>query len=258
MSFNLPPSKKNSDRSKKTEATERDPLLQGTAVLAARGATQHVAQGHHAGSIRSRRTSSRSPVQQQPHFAGMDMIQSTGSGGSGSATGGGATEDTAHQQQSDDHFHDGYQAIEDTVNQTVEQSRLSSAAAVAAIAAVEQQQQQQQQQASSESALTGGPGFAQGESPPDQSRASRSSTRREKKRRQKQQEQRQHLLTGNYGVYGAGTLSSPSSDSQSIGSGMSQQPPLLEIPEEIYAIRKAALQVLKPLTKTWVSGRGKK
>lgn len=31
------------------------------------------------------------------------------------------------------------------------------------------------------------------------------------------------------------------------------QPPLLEIPEEIYAVRKAALQVLKPLTKTWVS-----
>jgi hypothetical protein len=30
-------------------------------------------------------------------------------------------------------------------------------------------------------------------------------------------------------------------------------PPLLEIPEEIYAVRKAALQVLKPLTKTWVS-----
>jgi hypothetical protein len=29
-------------------------------------------------------------------------------------------------------------------------------------------------------------------------------------------------------------------------------PPLLEIPEEIYAVRKAALQVLKPLTKTWV------
>jgi hypothetical protein len=26
----------------------------------------------------------------------------------------------------------------------------------------------------------------------------------------------------------------------------------LEIPEEIYAVRKAALQVLKPLNKTWV------
>eukprot|EP00980_Cylindrotheca_fusiformis_P002896 scaffold675_cov103-Cylindrotheca_fusiformis.AAC.7 len=30
-------------------------------------------------------------------------------------------------------------------------------------------------------------------------------------------------------------------------------PPLLEIPEQIYAVRKAALSVLKPLTKTWVS-----
>lgn len=32
-----------------------------------------------------------------------------------------------------------------------------------------------------------------------------------------------------------------------------ETPPLLEIPEEIYAVRKAALQVLKPLNKTWVS-----
>ena len=30
-------------------------------------------------------------------------------------------------------------------------------------------------------------------------------------------------------------------------------PPLLEIPEEVYAVRKSALQVMKPLTKTWVS-----
>jgi hypothetical protein len=32
-----------------------------------------------------------------------------------------------------------------------------------------------------------------------------------------------------------------------------EHPPLLEIPEEIYAVRKAALQVLKPLTSSWVS-----
>jgi hypothetical protein len=42
----------------------------------------------------------------------------------------------------------------------------------------------------------------------------------------------------------------PSTESASVGSG--SQPPLLEIPEEIYAVRKAALKVLKPLTKTWV------
>ena len=29
--------------------------------------------------------------------------------------------------------------------------------------------------------------------------------------------------------------------------------PLLEIPEEIYRVRRDALQVLKPLTRTWVS-----
>ena len=31
-----------------------------------------------------------------------------------------------------------------------------------------------------------------------------------------------------------------------------EHPPLLEIPEEVYGVRKAALAVLKPLTKTWV------
>jgi hypothetical protein len=35
-----------------------------------------------------------------------------------------------------------------------------------------------------------------------------------------------------------------------------EHPPLLEIPEEIYAVRKAALQVLKPLTSSWVSSQG--
>jgi hypothetical protein len=36
------------------------------------------------------------------------------------------------------------------------------------------------------------------------------------------------------------------------GSG-GEHPPLLEIPEEIYNVRKSALSVLKPLTRTWVS-----
>ena len=35
--------------------------------------------------------------------------------------------------------------------------------------------------------------------------------------------------------------------------GMGNASPLLEIPEEIYRVRRAALQVLKPLTRTWVS-----
>jgi hypothetical protein len=42
----------------------------------------------------------------------------------------------------------------------------------------------------------------------------------------------------------------PQDDSRSVDSN--SQPPLLEIPEEIYAVRKAALKVMKPLTKTWV------
>lgn len=45
----------------------------------------------------------------------------------------------------------------------------------------------------------------------------------------------------------------PSSPAGSRSEGSASQPPLLEIPEEIYAVRKAALKVLKPLTKTWVS-----
>jgi hypothetical protein len=43
----------------------------------------------------------------------------------------------------------------------------------------------------------------------------------------------------------------PALDSQSRRGG--GHPPLLEIPEEVYAVRKAALQVLKPLTSSWVS-----
>lgn len=53
----------------------------------------------------------------------------------------------------------------------------------------------------------------------------------------------------------SGTLNSRRSyrgDHRSVESNT--QPPILEIPEEIYAVRKAALQVLKPLTKTWVRG----
>jgi hypothetical protein len=41
-------------------------------------------------------------------------------------------------------------------------------------------------------------------------------------------------------------------DARLVDSADSEQPPLLEIPEEVYAVRKAALQVLKPLNKTWV------
>ena len=43
-------------------------------------------------------------------------------------------------------------------------------------------------------------------------------------------------------------------DARSTGSsGSDEEQPQTEIPEEIYAVRKAALKVMKPLTKTWVS-----
>jgi hypothetical protein len=57
---------------------------------------------------------------------------------------------------------------------------------------------------------------------------------------------------GGGGGGGSTYREAPSGDDYSLGSG-GEQPPLMEIPEEIYAVRKAALQVLKPLTKTWVS-----
>jgi hypothetical protein len=41
-------------------------------------------------------------------------------------------------------------------------------------------------------------------------------------------------------------------DATVVAAGSTDSPPLLEIPEEIYAVRKAALRVLKPLTRTWV------
>ena len=40
---------------------------------------------------------------------------------------------------------------------------------------------------------------------------------------------------------------------ETAGEGTGNSSPLLEIPEEIYRVRRAALQVLKPLTRTWVS-----
>jgi len=68
---------------------------------------------------------------------------------------------------------------------------------------------------------------------------------------QQQQQQQQQRSSRQGGSYSRG---SQQQDDRSVGSTASgsEQPPLLEIPEEIYAVRKAALQVLKPLTKTWV------
>ena len=68
------------------------------------------------------------------------------------------------------------------------------------------------------------------------------------------------------GNYSLGEGSNSASSSHSMGSrsvhqlrrnyvarGSGEHPPLLEIPEEIYGVRKSALSVMKPLTRTWVS-----
>mmetsp|Transcript_26679 Transcript_26679/g.57204 ORF Transcript_26679/g.57204 Transcript_26679/m.57204 type:complete len:594 (-) Transcript_26679:649-2430(-) len=52
---------------------------------------------------------------------------------------------------------------------------------------------------------------------------------------------RSHLLSGR-----------EDTGASSAGEGSGNSSPLLEIPEEIYRVRRAALQVLKPLTRTWL------
>jgi hypothetical protein len=70
--------------------------------------------------------------------------------------------------------------------------------------------------------------------------------------------------SGNRSVGGDGSQSGASSHSGAsrsvhqlrrhyVARGSGEHPPLLEIPEEIYNVRKSALSVLKPLTRTWVS-----
>jgi len=51
---------------------------------------------------------------------------------------------------------------------------------------------------------------------------------------------RSHLLSGREAGVSSG------------GEGSGNSTPLLEIPEEVYRVRRAALQVLKPLTRTWL------
>lgn len=57
-----------------------------------------------------------------------------------------------------------------------------------------------------------------------------------------------HYTPGSRSVHSVKKQQSPSD-----GEGSDRdQGPLLEVPEHIYAVRKGALSVLKPLTKTWV------
>ena len=48
------------------------------------------------------------------------------------------------------------------------------------------------------------------------------------------------------------SLRRPHQAPETVGDGSGNSTQLLEIPEEIYRVRRAALQVLKPLTRTWV------
>lgn len=67
-----------------------------------------------------------------------------------------------------------------------------------------------------------------------------------------QQQQRRSVPSADSSRYARHRLVT---SSRSIGGSTNHSTdyPVLEIPEEIYSVRKAALQVLKPLTKTWVS-----
>lgn len=58
----------------------------------------------------------------------------------------------------------------------------------------------------------------------------------------------QHYTPGSRSVHSVKRQQSPTES----GSSDIDHPPLLEVPEHIYAVRKGALSVLKPLTKTWV------
>jgi hypothetical protein len=58
---------------------------------------------------------------------------------------------------------------------------------------------------------------------------------------------------GSSSRYVPGNRSPHSARRQNQNEESTDHPPLLEIPEHIYAVRKGALSVLKPLTNTWVS-----
>lgn len=196
-------------------AKESDPLLSGGRAFG-RGVTS--------GYIRSRR-SSKSPVQQtNSQYFVQDHRPMIGN---------------RPDDNDDDGFdaeHDGYESIEDSSIQSRQQLLTNAVAPVVAAGDIEDDlsaQQSQRSVAKSQSTSSGG------NSPVRENLPS---------------------VAGGDGSHTGNTKNSnnsqisPALDTRSVGSG-SEQPPLLEIPEEIYAVRKAALQVLKPLNKTWVSRR---
>lgn len=170
MSLKLPPDekvKRNEEiSSKPAVARETDPLIR---------------ESNSWGSVRSRRSTSKSPIDQQ-HFKIM-----------------------MHQQE-DAGSHTGYESIEDGNNT--------------------QLMQPSQQAIRDEESLLYSPAESTSSLPPLPDAAS------------------QRVGSNFSGIQAAGSGLSMDSHSHQ---------PVLEIPEEVYAVRKAALTVLKPLTRTWVS-----
>ena len=167
MSFQLPPSekvKKNEENTSNTAiARETDPLLR---------------QANSWGSIRSRRGTSSSPIDQQ-HFRGM-------------------------MHQDDVGNHSAYESIGDSTSLEQPPGRMIR----------------------DEESLLYGPADSTSSLPPHPDSAS------------------QRVGSNFSGIQSSASGISMSSTSHQ---------PVLEIPEEVYAVRKAALTVLKPLTRTWVS-----
>lgn len=168
MSLQLPPSekvKKNEENiSKPAIARETDPLLR---------------QANSWGSVRSRRGTSTSPIDQQ-HFKGMMSNQDDGAN------------------------HSGYESIDD--NTSLEQASRRTVR-------------------DEESLLYGPPDSASSLPPHPDSGSQR----------------------------GSSNFSGIQASQSGVSMSSTSHQPVLEIPEEVYAVRKAALTVLKPLTRTWVS-----
>ena len=167
MSLQLPPSekvkKKEENSSHPAIARETDPLLR---------------QANSWGSVRSRRGTSTSSVDQQ-HFKGM-------------------------MNQDDGANHSGYESIDDSASLEQTSRRTTR---------------------DEESLLYGPPGSASSLPPHPDSGSQR----------------------------GGSNFSGIQASQSGISMSSTSHQPVLEIPEEVYAVRKAALTVLKPLTRTWVS-----
>jgi hypothetical protein len=222
MSFPLPRTSDKSNRAYKKNdqaapAREGDPLLQGNALTIAsddnQGILRNLSEATQ-GFVRARR-GSKSPVDSQTnqHFSVAQQIQPPPQSQQ-------LDPDTpmirvkSGDMNNNSDEHDGYEAVEDaTVNSRSQHS-----------AAMDNNDAASQSSTHAYSQQSGS------------SRSSRSSRASERAPRNQ----------------GGTYREAPAIDDRSVGSS-GELPPLLEIPEEIYAVRKAALQVLKPLTKTWVS-----